>query len=170
MGIGIYLAFKNNKMKILKSGLTLLTFVIMLTGCGSNGSSNGSDYIEERPLTEAELKAQLHDKECSSPSEYLDGTLSYKPKFKNALSLKVKALKLECNISSSATLATFKDVNFHVVFKSKTGTVILEKDFTIYEFYAPGKTVVYKTEMDIENQDFDDIADIEWTIESATCN
>lgn len=82
----------------------------------------------------------------------------------------MKALKLDCNILNKATLATFHDVEFHVVFSSKTGTIILEKDFTIYDFFEPGKTVNYKTEMAIENQDYKDIADFQWTIVSASCN
>lgn len=142
--------------------LALLTFLFI-------GCKNAPSSYQEVPLSEEQLKEQLRIKECSTPSKYFEGNLKYVPRYKNALSMKVKALKLNCNIKNNAVLTTFTDVQFHVVFSSKTGTIILENDFTVFDFFAPGETVNYKTEMEIGNQQYKDISDFKWTIVGASC-
>lgn len=159
------------KIKFLNLGVTSLMAIFILLGCASESPSNNSFDKEEIPvLTEEELKEQLKLTECSSPASYFEGTLKHSPKYKNALSIKVKALKIECAIKNTATLATFKDVKLHLTFKSKTGTNILEKDLTVFEFFSPGKTVNYKTEIEISNQEYQDISDFEWSIIDASCH
>ena len=83
--------------------------------------------------------------------------------------MKVKALKLKCEITNSASIATFKDVKALVTFKSKTGATILKEEINIYEFIAPNSSVNYKTEISISNQDYKDISDFEWTVLDAGC-
>ena len=142
--------------------------LLFLSNCQSSYSS---DYSEKkaRPLTEAELKAQLLQKECNAATTYLDGTLKYTPIYKGPLSMKVKGLKITCNISNKAILATFKDIKTHIQYTSKTGAKILEKDFDIYEFIAPSGTITYKSEHRLTNQQYKDIAKYNWTIEKASC-
>lgn len=159
------------KLKIAVFSLLVFTSVF---SCGPNSSNNegsGSSYaeVEQRPLTEEELKQQLMETECSSPSQYLDGTLNYKPIYKNALSMKVVGLKLKCKMTNKATLATFKDVKARVEFLSKTGATILEREFDIYEFIAPKGSIEYKNEIEITNQQFKDIENFNWTIVKASC-
>jgi|TARA_B110000240_G_C13477807_1_gene443892 hypothetical protein len=157
-----------NSINLILSLFTLLFFL----GCNQNSStdySSSSSYEESRPLTEAELKQMLLDKECLSAPEYLVGTLKQVPKYKHALSLKVKALKLTCDIKNNATLATFKDIKARVRFESKTGAEILTKEFDIYEFIEPNGTFIYKTEIGISNQQYKDISTFSWEILSASC-
>ena len=153
--------------------LTIAT-TVLVTNCQSGStdystSSYGSPSGGDRPLTEQELKEQLRGKECANPNSYLDGTLKYEAKYKNALSLKVKGLKINCRIRNNATLATFKDIRARAEFKSRTGAVIFTKAFTIYEYIAPGNSYTYRTEFGISNQQWKDISDFSWTIEDASC-
>lgn len=153
-------------MKLTKYFAILALSVTFLLSC--NSSSN-SDYNNSIPKTEAELKQELLNKECLNAQSYLDGTLKYTPIYKNAFSMKVKGLKLTCNIKNNATLATLKDIKAKVVFESKTGAKILEKTFDIYEFISPKETFKYKTEMRLTNQQYKDISKFNWTIISADC-
>lgn len=149
--------------------LIVLAFLMTL-GCGSglNSDSVKEEVVEQ--LTEEELKEQLRQKECESPNNYLTGNLSWEGKFKHALSMKVNKLALKCVISSSATMATYKDIKCHVNFLSKTGSVVLEEEFTVYEFIAPNNATIYKTLIGITNQQYKDIFDSEWYIVSASCD
>ena len=79
-------------------------------------------------------------------------------------------MKLTCTVRSSATLATFKDIKAKITFLSKTGAKVLEKEFDIYEFIRPNKTIEYKTEMEVTNQQYKDIDEIRWSILNAKCS
>ena len=137
-----------------------LFILLIISACNTDSS---------KQLTETELKHQLLDKECSNGVKYLDGKLKYSPIYKNALSMKVKGLKLSCTIKNKATLATFKDIKAKVTFKSKTGAKILERRFDIYEFISPNGSFLYKTEIKITNRQFKDISNFSWTILKANC-
>lgn len=156
-----------NKIKI----LFLLTVILILNSCQNNSSEPNEEVKEKvkRELTEEELKQQLFEQECSEPTRYLGGSLNYKPRYKGILSVKVTGLKLECNLSNKATLATFKDLNLVIRLLSKTGSVIKESNVTVYEFIKPGGSITYKTEIDCTNQEYNDLSDLDWTIVSASC-
>ncbi len=147
--------------------LFIALFSLLFIHC--NNSNNTSNNVA-RSLSETELKLTLEEKECLKPGDYLTGSLGYTPKYKNLLSLKVKALKLDCYITSSATIATFKDIKASVRFISKTGAIVLESQFDIYEFIKPKGKINYKTEIEITNQQFKDIDSYKWSIISADCN
>ena len=156
----------------MKNAFTILSIALLLIifGCNNNSSNKETKEIVVKQLTEAELKEQLKQKECDNPNSYLTGKLSWEGKYKNALSLKINRMALNCNISSKAIIATYKDVKCHVKFLSKTGSTVIEEEFVIYEFFKPNNTVNYKTEINISNQQFKDIKNIKWSIVSATCN
>ena len=144
-----------------------LMLAIMIS-CNTNSSNSGSFYSQV-PLTEEQLKDQLQMKECSYATDYIEGKLGYEPIYKNALSMKVKGLKLTCTIKSNAALATIKDIKAQVSFKSKTGAVILERTFDIYEFIEPNDVFTYKTNISISNQQYKDISDFSWNVIEAHC-
>lgn len=138
----------------------------------SSNSWDGSANESEEPvieLTEEELKEQLEATECASPTEYLTGEISSKPIYKGLLSTKVQGLKLGISLSSYATLATFKDISVSVKLISKTGSVIKQDQFVIYEYIKPNGTIKYNYEMSITNQQFKDYNKINWSIEGASC-
>lgn len=151
---------------------TILIFTSLSTlfGCGSNTVNQEIKKEVVKQLTEEELKAQLKQKECNHPNDYLTGKLSWEGKYKNALSLKINRLALNCNIANKATMAIYKDVKCRVKFLSKTGSVVLSEEFIVYEFFRPNYTVNYNTEINITDQQFRDIKNVEWIIIGATCN
>lgn len=146
----------------------VLFWSIILISCNTNDPSTEVG-TGNSPKTEEELKQELFLKECKQATSYLTGTLSTEPIYKNLLSMKVKGMKLKCVIKNTATLATLKDINAQVVFKSKTGATVLTKTFDIYEFISPNSSYTYKTEISISNQQWKDIENFEWTIVEASC-
>jgi len=153
--------------------LILPLFILsIISACNTNSSSeysSGNQFEESRQLTEAELKQQLLNKECSNGVKYLYGNIKYSPIYKNPLSMKVKGLKLSCTLKNKATLATFKDIKAKLTFESKTGAKIFERSFDIYEFISPNGSLLYKTEIKIKNQQFKDISNFSCTILKADC-
>lgn len=167
------LLIQNLKMKIIN--LIFPLFLLFLSSCQTDRSnpyaSSGNDYSEEQPivLTEEELQRQLFQTECAQPANYIDGTIQAKARFKNLLSSKVTGLKLKFNLKSTATLATIKDVDVTVSLESKTGSVFHKERITIYEFIKPGSSITYKTEIDITNQQWKELANTTWTITGSDC-
>tara|TARA_B110000093_G_scaffold181650_1_gene226236 strand:+ start:697 stop:1170 length:474 start_codon:yes stop_codon:yes gene_type:complete len=157
-------------MKKLKSLYTLLLFAsILLLNCNTSSDYSGSMGAAGE-LNEVQLKLTLEQKECNDASQYIRGTISYEPKYKNLLSMKVKGLKLKCKISNNASIANFKDIKALITFKSKTGATILKEEINIYEFIAPNSSVKYKTEIEITNQQYKDIESFEWSVIDAKCS
>ena len=171
----LYLRPKFKPMKLILPLIPLL-LTLAFTACKNDSSSSGpsssgsNDYYEAPiELTEEELQQQLHDTECSHPADYIDGTLATEGRYKNLLSMKINGLKLKFKLTSSATLATIKDIDVTVSLKSKTGSVFHEQKITIYEFIKPGKSVTYKTEIDITNQQFKELSTTSWSITGSDC-
>lgn len=121
----------------------IICLTILVTSCGSQHENEyeikqeRDELIEKKPLTEKELKQQLVNTECDKGTSYLDGKLGYEPIYKNLISMKVKGLKINCDIKNKATLVTLKDIKINVKFISKTGSTILSKEFTIREYIRP---------------------------------
>ncbi len=162
-------------MKQVFCGILFSASVILLIGCqnensNSNSSSGGDDPIEERPLTEEELKEQLHETECTDRSKYIDGTLGYQPIYKNLLSMKVTGMKLTFDLTNTATLAKFKDIDIEVSFLSKTGAVVLKEEVTIYEYLGPGDSITDLKEVNCTNQQYQDISEVSWIVLDASCD
>jgi len=163
-----------------RSIIYLLPLFALLASCGteeSNRSGNQTSNVFEeiftesppKELTEEELKTQLKNKECSTPIDYVTGSIESKWKYKNALSLKVTGMKLKCKLRSNATLATIKDAQFRVTLTSKTGSTVKEEIVTVHEYIKPGKSLVYDTEMSLTNQQYKDTDTWKYTLISAGC-
>jgi hypothetical protein len=83
------------------------------------------------------LKLTIEEQEKMAPLTFLsvDGKL-----WENLIGQTV----IEGDISSSATVAKFKDVVLKVNFYTKTGTFLGSEDFVVYEFVNPGQSVHFK--------------------------
>jgi hypothetical protein len=130
-----------------------LNYLVAILALNVFISCNDPSSIIAKPLTEAELKAELKRKECDEPLKNMKGTLSYEPVFKNALSLKVKAVKLTFEVGNKATMATYKDLKVQ-----------------LREFFRPGKITKITRDLNLSNQQFKEIASTEWTILSVKCD
>ncbi len=136
----------------------LVISVALLISCGGNSYKS-----------EFELKEELTEKECSRATELISGKLSIKPIFKNLLSSKVKGMKLECVMHNNSAVSTFKDIKAKATFLSKTGTIVFEKEFDVYEFIKPKGQIKYGTEVSVSNQQWNDFKSWNWTIIDASC-
>jgi hypothetical protein len=83
------------------------------------------------------LKLTIEEQEKMAPLTFLsvDGKL-----WENLIGQTV----IEGDISSSATVAKFKDAVLKVNFYTKTGTFLGSEDFVVYEFVNPGQSVHFK--------------------------
>jgi hypothetical protein len=147
-----------------------LNYLVAILALNVFISCNDPSSIIAKPLTEAELKAELKRKECDEPLKNMKGTLSYEPVFKNALSLKVKAVKLTFEVGNKATMATYKDLKVQVELLAKTGGVIVKETIELREFFRPGKITKITRDLNLSNQQFKEIASTEWTILSVKCD
>ena len=154
--------------------------VLIFSGCQSNSTTDeahasiipttfeeNKKVEEQKPLTEQELKQQLYVTECKDPAKYLSGNFTSTIIYKNVLSLKVKGLKLKFNIANAATIVTFKDPKVKVKFLAKTGAVVKEKTFNLYDFIGPNRSMTYKVEMEMTNQEYKDYSTASMEILSA---
>ncbi|MBF8962113.1 hypothetical protein I0P70_02545 [Pontibacter sp. FD36] len=113
--------------------LFLLTFspvlLSSLSGCDS-GYSNSHTSYEEAKLT-------LEEQERMYPSNFLstDGTHR-----KNLLGEWV----MEGTVKSTASVATYKDVELAISYYSKTETLLGTERQTVYDYFRPGAKVKYK--------------------------
>lgn len=156
----------------MKNTISLFLILPLLTfySCRGSSSSNFDGSSKNHEPTEEELKAKLEDKECLNSNTYISGTMAYDPIYKNALSIKVKGVKLKFEFTNAATLATYKDLVCKVDFYSKTDKLLFSKTIIIYDYLTPGGTLKYKTEFEISNQDYKDIHSFSWSITDVSCH
>jgi hypothetical protein len=152
----------------------LLVMILLTYSCSGNQKQNNTNELlrilhVEESLTEDQLKQRLMEKECSKPVQYLEGSVSHVPIYRNILSLKVKGLRLKFKLSNYATIAVFKDLKVNVALLSKTGATILERTISIYDFISPNVELNYQTEIEISNQEYIDFEEIKWEIVDASC-
>ena len=154
----------------MKEVLILIVVLLTLTFYNCGGASSFESSSSSHEPTEEELKMQLAEKECINADSYIDGNMGYDPIYKNALSMKVKGLKLKFDFTNSATIATYKDMVCKVDFYSKTMKLLFSKSITVYDFLKPGGSLKYKTEFEISNQDYKNINSFNWSILDVSCH
>lgn len=137
---------------------------------GSNSqtlASNEEEPAYQRPKTEAELKAELYNRESVRATELLTGSMRYTPIYKNLLSMKVVGMKLKGELVNNATLATFKNVRIKVKFLSDTGSELFTRTFEVYDFVGPNSSTGFTQEIEVTHQEYLDINTFEWDVVSA---
>jgi hypothetical protein len=103
--------------------LFLISFLWSCTGNGTPGYESTKLSIEEQ--------------EKIIPASFLDIEGKYK---ENLLGETV----IEGKLSSSSTIAKYKDVVVNVNFYTKTDTYLSSEEFVVYEFVNPGSEVDFK--------------------------
>lgn len=99
----------------------------------------------------------IEETERSQPTKFLSSSGTYKENFWG------DKFKINCRITNSATVATYKDAVIKVTYYTKTKTVLGSNNFTIYETFPPNST---KT-IDIEVESYKNVNSIGWEVINA---
>ena len=94
------------------------------------GSKNNHDYNENS-------NELFEDPEITRPEDYLNVEGNWRFNW-------LREIKLEGTIFNNAEKTSYKDIVIKVQGKSKTGTVIEERNYTIYEQIPPNSSVTFK--------------------------
>ena len=125
-----FYCIQNKTMKKIVPALIILSFV--LAACNSNEkTADGKDKYEQ-------TKEDLGVTEKKNPIRFLSVAGQDK---KNLLRQTV----IKGTITSSATVAKFKDVDIELSYFSSTGALLLKDHEVVYEMIAPGSSVNFKT-------------------------
>lgn len=155
-------------MNYIKIPILLLVSSFFLIGCDStsNNSTPPSSHSVQQ-LSEAEIKENLRQKECSNwrNNIVVKGTASPKTK---GLRRRVVGLDLTLFIKNHSEVATYKDLKMKVYLQSKTGTRFKTQEMTIYEFLQPEKIKTIQRHWDISEQEYKDYD--KWGIEYLDCH
>ena len=114
--------------------VAVMMLACALKSCHSDSSSAG--YSNSRHSYQS-TKMSLEEQEKGNPLSFLSCDGTYR---KNLLGEWV----LEGTISSSASVAEYKDVVLEVHFYSKTNTDLGTEYHTVYEYFPPGKSKRFK--------------------------
>ena len=107
--------------------------IILLSACNNKAKEAAAGKENYQKATQT-----LEEKEKKNPVAFL--TVSSRDKH-NLIGQTV----IKGNVSNTAKVCTYKDVQLELSFFSKTGT-LLEKDIeTVYDLIAPGKSAGFKT-------------------------
>lgn len=130
-----------------------LSFALLLASCDDAGSG----YSSYAPSSYQETKLTLEQQEQQSPTQFLNADGTYR---KNLVGEWV----MEGNISSSASVATYKDVVLNISFISATGTEIGSQSETLYKFFKPGANQSFK----IKISGYQDVESVSMDVVGAT--
>jgi hypothetical protein len=151
-------------MKLIRTTSILMTLSFFLS-CGQSSESKQKEKekgdeavrIEEEEKSYEEKVISVEEEELSQPTKFLNAGGTYN---ENLLGDK---LKVHGEISNSATVASFKDAVVRITYFTKTKTVLEQKDFTIYEIFAPNSTINFELKID----NYRDVNSISWEVISA---
>lgn len=142
---------------VLICGLVVCGFIFKDEIFGSGGSGSSNDYYNSgssnQPSYEEQVKS-VQEIEEETPTNFLTADGTYR---ENLLGDK---LVINGKIYSSATSATYKDVVITVYYYSKSETMLLEENYTIYEVIKPNSTKSF--ELRVPN--YSDVASIGWEV------
>ncbi len=99
----------------------------------------------------------IEEMERSNPKQFLSASGTYKENFWG------DKIKVKCEITSTATVATYKDVVIKVTYYTKTGTSLGSANHTIYEVISPNSTKTVNLKID----NYQDVSEIGWDVVSA---
>jgi len=119
------------------------------SGNGSNNNSNEDTY-EEKVMT-------VEEEEAANPTRFLHAEGTYKENFWG------DKIKITCEITNDATVATYKDAVIEFTYYSKSGTELGTERQTVYEKFSPGSTK--SINMSIPN--YENVNSINWEVVDA---
>ena len=115
---------------VMKSTLAFALFLIIFASCDSANNQHPSARYEEK-------KTSLESMEKDSPLKFLKVKGDFHGNF-------VNQTVIEGEITNSATLVSYKDLQLQVVFRDKHGSVIEKQKEQLEEVIKPGSTQDFK--------------------------
>jgi len=100
---------------------------------------------QERQKSPEQLRMELMMNERSNWSDYIQ--LKDLQMLEDNHLFKADEVVVTGSIVSSASIAEFKDIQYKVIFYSKTNTIIEEKGFIVYEFLKPNSILPLSVRM-----------------------
>lgn len=136
-------------------GLILLSLIgyeayIQWENNNSSSASYGNQSYEQKIMSVTETEEMY-------PTRFLDASGTYR---ENLLGDK---LKVNGTITSSATVARYKDATVRVTYYSKTKTNLGSEDYTIYEVLNPGRTTPFRLKI----KNYRNVNSIGWDVVDA---
>ncbi len=117
----------------MKRTLYIALMALAVASCNSANSERPSDKYEEK-------KKSLEETERENPLQFL------RIQGDNHVNLLNQEV-VEGEITNKATLASFKDVEVRITFKSSSGSTIEKAIKTVNDVVRPGKSVSFKFKM-----------------------
>jgi hypothetical protein len=119
-----------------------LFFLAPLLWASCNGhSGNSSPFGSSSSSSYEEHKLTLKEQEEQDPLRFLSSDGTYQPTL-------LGRWRLNGTISSSATVARYKDVMIEIKFYSETETLLGTSNHTFYEYFEPGSTKNFSFKVD----------------------
>jgi hypothetical protein len=139
-------------------GIALISIIMAIEKITKqNNRSENSDTAQIQQTYE-EKKQTVEEIEISNPVNFLSVTGTFNKNFWG------DKIKVHGIITSSATVAKYKDAVIRITYLSKTGTSLGSKEYNIYEIFAPNSNT--KFELKVEN--YGDVKSIGIDLISAT--
>jgi hypothetical protein len=139
--------------KILKPILIFLGIILLVIGglfvglviysIPSDSGEVGENYKE--------LLLELEEQEAKHPVSFISATGSFYKRYWESEGY------LSCSLTSSALKASYNDIGLRVNFLSKTKTIIETREFVVYEYLEPGKTIQAEIKVDKASDEVDSI-------------
>jgi len=114
------------------TGIVLLSLVIF-SACGNKAKDTAAEKENYQ-----KAKETLEEKEKKNPVAFL----SVSSRDKHNL---IGQTVTKGNISNNAKVCSYKDVQLELSYFSKTGTLLLKTNETVYDKIEPGKSAGFKT-------------------------
>lgn len=110
----------------------------MLIACNNRPSnpSNNFPFVNEQPTYEQKVRT-VEEEEKANPLRFVSVDVKYNSNFWG------DKVKLDGEITNTATVANFKDVIVKITFYTKTRTRIRSEKITIYEFVNAGRRITF---------------------------
>lgn len=108
----------------------------------------------QAPKTYEEKVKSVEEVEQEDPVRFLEADGTYRE------TLLGDKLKINCEITNSATVASYKDVVIRVTFYSKTNTVVGTEDYTVYEEFPASK----KRTVELRVKNYSNVHQIGWKV------
>lgn len=129
----------------------LIALAITTSGCDTSTTiKDHSDYNDKLNL--------VHSYERSNPILFLESDGKYSQNFWG------DEFNVECEITNSSKLTSYKDIVINVVYYSQTNSVIGTESYTVYDTFRANS----KRTVNLKIKNYKDVSSLGWEVVDAT--